>query len=118
MSIFGKKGLAQLRGVCGATFPQRRGSLYFNLFELLAAVEEQMKPEKRIKAVIKVDASVRNLMTIPGIGEILAIPISREIGDITRFPTAEELAKATRAWSRKGDPSTAARLATEGRDST
>jgi len=41
--------------------------------------------EKAIKEKIKLNKSFRNLMTVPGIGKILAMTIMLEVGDIGRF---------------------------------
>ena len=48
--------------------------------------------EFRIAAVLQPSSEVRLLRTVPGIGEILAPLVWLEIGDIDRFPRAENLA--------------------------
>ena len=48
--------------------------------------------EHRIKSVFKPTLAIQLLTTVPGIGLTLAVVIVLEIGDVTRFPTAEKLA--------------------------
>jgi transposase len=48
--------------------------------------------EKRIQEQIAPSAEVKLLLTMPGVGEILAPVIWLEIGDVNRFPRAEQLA--------------------------
>ena len=48
--------------------------------------------EKRIQEVIRPNPAVRRLQTMPGVGEILGPVIALEIGDISRFHRAEQLA--------------------------
>jgi transposase len=60
-----------------------------SLDQLEAQIEEI---EERIAVALKPSPEVRLLRTIPGIGEILAPLVWLEIGDIDRFPRAENLA--------------------------
>jgi transposase len=48
--------------------------------------------EHRIKSVFKPTRPIQLLTTVPGVGLTLAVVIALEIGDVTRFPTAEKLA--------------------------
>lgn len=48
--------------------------------------------EQRMQAVFKPPPPIQLLMTLPGVGLILAVVIALEVGDVTRFPTAEKLA--------------------------
>lgn len=48
--------------------------------------------EKRIKERIEFTPNMQRLKTIPGVGNILAIVVDREIGTVDRFPTAGHLA--------------------------
>jgi len=60
---------------------------------LLDHVLEQVETtEKRIREVVKESAQMKLLMTLPGVGFILAIVIALEIGNIDRFPDAPHLA--------------------------
>jgi transposase len=42
--------------------------------------------EKEVKSKIKIRDGFRNLLTVPGIGDILALTIMPEVGSISRFP--------------------------------
>lgn len=59
------------------------------LDQLTAHIE---KIEDRIQAQIAPSAEVQLLRSVPGVGEILAPLIWLEIGDVARFPRAENLA--------------------------
>jgi transposase len=48
--------------------------------------------EQRLKALVEVTAAMQRLMSLPGVGVILAATLELEIGDVTRFPSAEHLA--------------------------
>jgi transposase len=48
--------------------------------------------EKGMKTVFSKTETVKRLMSLPGIGFILAVAIANEIGDITRFATPQRLA--------------------------
>lgn len=63
------------------------------LLAQLDFVEKQISAqEQRLKELLKVTPAMELLMTLPGIGLILAAAIALEIGDITRFASAERLA--------------------------
>ncbi|MHB8527460.1 MAG: transposase [Candidatus Acidiferrales bacterium] len=59
------------------------------LDELAAHIETI---EQRIHAEITPSAAVQLLRSVPGVGEILAPVIWLEVGDVNRFPRAENLA--------------------------
>lgn len=72
--------------------PETRHSVEQEL-KLLDQIEEQIDlAEKRIRGVIAVTPAMKLLMTIPGVGPILAITIALEVGDVGRFPNAQHLA--------------------------
>jgi transposase len=48
--------------------------------------------EQRLKALIRVTPEMQSLMSLPGVGVILAATMALEIGDIGRVPSAEHLA--------------------------
>jgi transposase len=61
--------------------------------ELLDATMDQIAAlETRIKERIALTPEMQRLKTLPGIGNILAIVIEREVGTVDRFPTAGHLA--------------------------
>lgn len=60
------------------------------LLELLDPLEAQIQDqEKRIQELVKVTPEMDLLTTMPYIGKILAVVIASEVGDIRRFPKAE-----------------------------
>jgi transposase len=63
------------------------------MVEQLDVVQSQIdQQEKRLKEVLEVTPAMTLLMTLPGIGLILSAVLALEIGDITRFASAERLA--------------------------
>ena len=54
-----------------------------------ARIEQQ---EQRIRALVKQTPAMQLLHTLPGVGDILSVVIAMEIGDISRFASAERLA--------------------------
>jgi transposase len=90
--IFGVGGRRILETRLGELPPQTRSSVKTQL-KLLDQVEKQINlSEKQIEAIIKTTPEMRLLMTLPGVGPILAIVIALEIGQIDRFPSAQHLA--------------------------
>ena len=51
-----------------------------------------MQCEKQIEAVVQTTQTMKLLMTLPGVGKILTVVITLEIGDVSRFPGPEHLA--------------------------
>jgi transposase len=90
--LFGVKGRRQIQERAAELPPETRQSLQQEL-QLLDHIEEQVDQcEKRIRQVTALTPSMRLLMTIPGIGPILATTIALEVGDVDRFPDAAHLA--------------------------
>ncbi len=94
-------GISDLFGTKGREFLEE--SLRMLPHHTAAMVREQLKVfdelgahveaiEKKIRQVISPSPVVRRLQTAPGIGEILGPVIALEIGDISRFRRAEQLA--------------------------
>jgi transposase len=52
--------------------------------------------EKKVLALTRHTPSYKSLQTLPGVGMILALTITLETGDITRFPTAGDFASYCR----------------------
>ena len=62
--------------------------------ELLDEIQIRLNVEyKWIKQLVDSDDRVKLLLTIPGVGYITAATLVAEIGDVTRFKRAEQLAK-------------------------
>jgi len=91
-SIFNKKGRAEIQRQLQLLPPQTR----FACEQLLATLEELEQHieafEQRISEVSEQTPEVQLLRTIPGVGAILSFIIAGEIGDVSRFPRAENLA--------------------------
>ncbi len=61
--------------------------------ELLEIVQEQIQTmEERMHERIPLTPSMQLLKSLPGVGDILSIVISSEIGSVGRFARAEQLA--------------------------
>lgn len=90
--LFGKKGRGIMEKALGELPVETRHSVAQEL-DLLDQLEEQIgEAEKRSREVIAVTPSMKLLMSIPGVGSVLAITIALEAGDIERFPDASHLA--------------------------
>jgi len=59
--------------------------------------EQIQQIEKAVKEKVKLKESFKLLLTVPGIGEILALTIMLEVGDIHRFPTVGDFASYARS---------------------
>jgi len=73
--------------------PTETGRCVDQELELLDATMLQISVlEKRIKERIELTPNMQRLKTLPGVGNILAIVIEREVGTVDRFPAAGHLA--------------------------
>lgn len=90
--IFGATGRILLRNRLGELPPYTSQSMERQL-ELLDQLEIHIgQCEKQIQAVIQTTPTMKLLMTLPGVGQILTVVMALEIGDVTRFPGPEHLA--------------------------
>jgi transposase len=90
--LFGVKGRELLKTRLEELPPYTRQSVETQL-ELLDEVAAHIgQAEKEIREVVKTTPAMTLLMTIPGVGPILAVVIASEIGDIARFPSPDHLA--------------------------
>jgi transposase len=90
--LFGKKGLELLGQAIKKLPPETRFSTKTTL-EMLEDVEEGIEDlENRMKAVFEETDEIRLLRSLPGVGFILAVVISGEVGDVGRFARPEKLA--------------------------
>jgi transposase len=90
--IFVGKGRAWLDRTL-KRFPPETGRCVDQELELLDATVEQISAlEERMLERIELTPDMQRLKTIPGVGNILAIVIEREIGTVDRFPAAGHLA--------------------------
>jgi len=90
--IFGRKGRERMLLSIKQLPPETRYTVCALLRELDMVESQIQRIEKRMKKVFLQTEPVRRLMTLPGIGFILAVAVANEIGDISRFATAENLA--------------------------
>ena len=90
--IFGVKGRAIITKYLKELPPYTRDCVESQL-EVLDQLAEQINwCEEQIDQLIEKTPAIRLLMSLPGVGPILATVIAAEIGDISRFPNAEHLA--------------------------
>jgi len=76
-----------------AQLPPHTQAVTRELLCQLDVVDEQIEAEeKRIHLLVKETADMQRLMTLPGVGRILAAVIALEIGDIRRFASAAHFA--------------------------
>jgi len=91
-NVFGVAGRKLLEERIRELPPQTHHSVEKQL-ELLDDVEDQIKEsERQIKAVVQETPAMQLLMTLPGVGMILAVVIAMEVGDVNRFSGPDRLA--------------------------
>jgi transposase len=88
--LFGVKGLKYLRCVELPHYHQEQLKAYLSLYEELTARIEPLT--KTIDRMAKENPNAKLLMTIPGIGKLVAMSIIAEVEDIARFPSYRNLA--------------------------
>lgn len=98
--LFGKRGRVSINKSMGE-LPQETSYSIKQELEMLDQVQSQIDiAEERVREVIKVTPAIQLLMTIPGVGPILAVCIALEMGDVTRFPDSEHFASYAGTVSR------------------
>lgn len=90
--LFGNKGRQAISQRLPELPPETRRTVEQELELLDQLVGQIEQAEKRIRKVISVTPDMRLLMSLPGVGPVLAITIALEIGDIERFPDNHRLA--------------------------
>ena len=90
--IFGSRGREQMSLTSKHLPSETRYTLGCLLRELDMVESQIQRIEKRMKKVFSQTEEVARLMTLPGIGFILAVSIANEIGDISRFATPQRFA--------------------------
>ncbi len=90
--LFGGKG----RQLLEQRLPELPGETQRSVrteLELLDQLAEHLTTvEERIRQVVRETPAMQRLKTLPGVGDILAIVLALELGDVKRFPSAEHLA--------------------------
>ncbi len=90
--LFGVRGRQLLRERL-ALLPPHTAFATTHLLEEIEVLETRIRDfERRMRAVFAPMPELALLTTIPGVGFILALVIALEVGDVTRFPRAEQLA--------------------------
>lgn len=90
--VFGKKARGELQR-CVSLLPVQTAYVTQMLIDQLDNIEAGIgEMEKRIRTLARTTPAMARLMTLPGIGWILSVVITLELGDITRFPSAQHLA--------------------------
>jgi transposase len=89
-TLFSQRGRAWLdSAVC--SLPPETGRCLTQELQLLDYLSDQISQlEERIRAQISLTATMQLLKTVPGIADMLAIVIEREVGTISRFPSAQQ----------------------------
>ncbi len=88
--LFGRKGRGSLETLELPAITAGRLAAHLRLIDHLG--REIVTADREIVAAFKGDDRVRRLLPIPGIGILTAATIIAEVGDVTRFPSADRLA--------------------------
>jgi transposase len=90
--LFGVRGRARLRQRL-SLLPPHTAYATEQLLEQIEGLDHRVRGfEQRIQATFKPTPVIQRLLTLPGVGLTLAVVIALEVGDVTRFATAEKLA--------------------------
>lgn len=90
--LFGKRGRRELQGRL-SELPPHTAFVVSRLLEQVEGLDREIAGlEQRMEELFEVDDALRLLMTIPGVGFILATVIRTEIGDVGRFQSGAKLA--------------------------
>lgn len=89
---YGQKGRTELsKGV--SQLPPHARYVTEALLEQLDFVQDQIAGvEERLRGVIRETPKMKLLMSLPGVGWILTAVVALEVGDVSRFPSADRLA--------------------------
>ncbi len=90
--LFGKKGKTLLREHLRQLPPHTAFSTEQLLGDVEALQSQIQVFEQRMRACFKKSPEIEYLMTLPGVGFILAVVIALEIGEVSRFGRPEQLA--------------------------
>jgi transposase len=89
---YGKRGRAELENHLEGLPEQTRWVSEQLLAQLDFVSGQVRKLEQRLEELVEVTEPMQWLLTLPGVGVILAATIALEIGDVERFPSAMHLA--------------------------
>ncbi len=89
---FGKRGLEELEKKLELLPPHSRFCVE-RLLSILEKLQDEITHfEARMKKVFRTSRALELLQTLPGVGEILAVVILLEVGEVGRFTNAQRLA--------------------------
>ena len=87
--LFGRKGMGFLEAL---ELPEPDGTLLQQQLSLLRELQARIaQDEKMLAGMIKETPEMDRMLSLPGMGPILAAVVVSEIDDIRRFPTAQRL---------------------------
>jgi transposase len=90
--LFGTRGRQVLRQRLDA-LPPETAYATGQMLEHVEVLDDRVDGfEQRMRTVFKLTPELTLLMTLPGVGFILGVVLAVELGEVTRFPTAEKLA--------------------------
>jgi len=89
---YGKSARTELETRIEGLPEQARWATRQMLEQLDGLCQQMAKFEQRLKDLVEVTGEMQRLMSLPGVGVILAATLQLEMGDIERFPSAEHLA--------------------------
>lgn len=89
---YGKRARAELETRLERLPQQTRWATDQMLTQMDSLSEQIEQFEQRLKALVEVTPPMQLLMSLPGVGVILAATMALELGEVGRFPTAERLA--------------------------
>ncbi len=90
--LFGGKGRLLLEQRLPELPAETQRSVRTELALLDQVADHLTVVEGRIRQVVRETPAMQRLKTVPGVGDILAIVLALELGEVQRFPSAEHLA--------------------------
>ena len=89
---YGKAARAELAARVEA-LPEQTRWVTQQMLEQLDGLSQRIRQfELRLEELVEVTPEMQGLLTLPGVGVILAATVALEIGDVGRFPSADRLA--------------------------
>jgi len=89
---FGLRGRRQIDEQLSQLPPQTRLTTLELLGQLDLVQQQMAQQERRIEELVSLTPAMQRLMSLPGVGRILAVVLALEIGEVSRFASAERLA--------------------------
>lgn len=89
---YGKSAREEMESRLEGLPEQTRWATRQMLLQLDTLSEQIQQFEKRLEKLVEVTPEMQWLMTLPGVGVILAATVALEVGEVGRFPSADRLA--------------------------